>query len=134
MLRTVKVKNFSNKKIQNDLSHNHFNEELQEKGESELLSVRKSISSISSPLPAVTHLDGTARVQTIGNSDESYIYELLQDFYALTGCAVLINTSFNVRGEPIVDSPEDALNCFLSTELDLLCIEGIIIKIGRAHV
>ena len=85
---------------------------------------------MSSPLPGVTHLDGSARIQTIRSSDQSFITALLKGFKKITGCPVLINTSFNVRGEPIVDTPIDALNCLATTGLDFLWIEGFIIKRG----
>ena len=78
--------------------------------------------SIRSPLAAVTHVDGSARVQTVDSETHPMIYRLLQAFEAQTGCPVLINTSFNVRGEPIVCSPQEALVCFLSTHMDVLVI------------
>ncbi len=82
---------------------------------------------ICSPIPAVTHLDHSARVQTVSESENNKIYGLIKEFKNLTGCSVLINTSFNVRGEPIVCSPEDAIKCFLSTEMDILVLENYII-------
>jgi len=75
----------------------------------------------SRPLPAITHVDGSARVQTVDGRNELY-HRLLRAFDARTGCPVLINTSFNVRGEPIVCTPDDALRCFLNTNLDALAI------------
>jgi carbamoyltransferase len=75
---------------------------------------------VRSEIPAVTHVDYSARVQTVHEESNPRYYRLLERFKALTGCPVLVNTSFNVRGEPIVCSPEDAFHCFMGTELDLL--------------
>jgi carbamoyltransferase len=73
-------------------------------------------------LPAVTHVDETARVQTVGEDANPEFRELLRAFEALTGCPVLVNTSFNVRGEPIVCTPEDAYRCFMRTNIDYLVL------------
>jgi carbamoyltransferase len=73
-------------------------------------------------IPAVTHVDGSARVQTVREDTNPLYYRLLKAFYQCTGCAVLVNTSFNIRGEPIVCTPEDAFRCFMGTELDALAI------------
>ena len=75
-----------------------------------------------SEIPAVTHVDYSARIQTVHKETNSKYYELLSEFKKKTGCPVLVNTSFNVRGEPIVNTPEDAFNCFMGTELDILAI------------
>ena len=75
-----------------------------------------------SSIPAVTHIDYSARVQTVHAETNPLFYKLLKAFYALTGCPVLVNTSFNVRGEPIVCSPTDAFRCLMGTELDLLVV------------
>ena len=72
--------------------------------------------------PAVTHVDYSARVQTVHRETNPEFHELLCKFYEHTKCPVLINTSFNVRGEPIVCSPEDAFRCFMGTALDMLVI------------
>lgn len=71
-------------------------------------------------IPAVTHVDGTARVQTVNQSDNPLFWNLINEFKALTGTPVVLNTSFNVKDEPIVDSPFDAIRCFLNTGLDFL--------------
>jgi len=71
-------------------------------------------------IPAITHVDGSARIQTVNREENSIYYDLIKKFYEKTGCPVIINTSFNVRGEPIVCSPKDALYCFLNTEMDYL--------------
>jgi carbamoyltransferase len=77
-------------------------------------------------IPAVTHVDGTARVQTVSKRQNARYWTLIDEFKALTGVPVLLNTSFNVRGEPIVCSPDDAVKCFLKTELDYLVIGDMI--------
>jgi carbamoyltransferase len=81
-----------------------------------------------STVPAITHVDYSARVQTVHRSTNPRFYHLLDEFDKATGCPVLINTSFNVRGEPIVCSPEDAYRCFMRTEMDYLVMENILLK------
>jgi carbamoyltransferase len=80
-----------------------------------------------SDIPAVTHVDYSARVQTVQPKDKRDFYEVLKEFDALTGCPLMVNTSFNVRGEPIVCSPQDAYRCFMRTEMDLLVIEDCLL-------
>jgi carbamoyltransferase len=80
-----------------------------------------------SDLPAITHVDYSARIQTVGKDAQPRFRALLQAFYQLTGCAVLINTSFNVRDEPIVRTPEEAFRCFLQTGMDYLVIGDLIV-------
>jgi carbamoyltransferase len=80
-----------------------------------------------STIPAVTHVDYSARIQTVDEARNPRTARLLQRFFARTGCPVLVNTSFNVRGEPIVCTPEDAYRCFLATEMDALVLEDIIL-------
>ena len=80
-----------------------------------------------SQIPAVTHVDNTARIQTVHKKTNPRFYQLLDDFEKITECPVLINTSFNVRGEPIVCSPEDAYRCFMRTEMDILVLENYIL-------
>ena len=75
-----------------------------------------------SSIPAVTHVDYSARVQTVHHETNPRYHELLSAFKAKTGCPVIVNTSFNVRGEPIVGSPEDAFRCFMGTEIENLAI------------
>jgi carbamoyltransferase len=74
------------------------------------------------PIPSVTHKDGSARVQTVERAQHAEFYDLLKAFDERTGCPVMINTSFNVRGEPIVCSPEDAYLCFMRTNMDVLVL------------
>ncbi|MDC3016776.1 carbamoyltransferase [Candidatus Pelagibacter sp.] len=80
-----------------------------------------------SEIPAVTHVDYSARVQTVTKNTNKRYYDLISKFMEKTGCPVLVNTSFNVRGEPIVNSPTDAFNCFMGTELDYLVIGNSIL-------
>ena len=77
-----------------------------------------------SDIPAVTHLDYSARLQTVNRKDKADYHEIISEFEKLTGCAVIVNTSFNVRGEPIICSPQDAYRCFMRTEIDVLVIEN----------
>jgi carbamoyltransferase len=80
-----------------------------------------------SQLPAITHVDNSARIQTVHRDTNPRYYQLLQQFEQLTGCGVLVNTSFNVRGEPIVCTPIDAYRCFMRTEMDYLVIENVVL-------
>ena len=75
-----------------------------------------------SSIPAVTHVDNSARIQTVDREANSLSHGLLTAFEEETGCAVIVNTSFNVRGEPIVCTPEDAYRCFMRTEIDYLVL------------
>jgi len=79
-------------------------------------------------IPAVTHVDGSARIQTINRDQNPLYYDLIKAFEEQTGCPVIINTSFNVRGEPIVESPRDALNCFLNTHMDYLIMGSFLLE------
>ncbi|MDD5026169.1 MAG: carbamoyltransferase [Candidatus Peribacteraceae bacterium] len=79
-------------------------------------------------IPAVTHVDGSARIQTIRRDQNPKYHDLIKAFADRTGCPVIINTSFNVRGEPIVRSPEDALNCFLHTHMDYLVLGNCLLS------
>ncbi|MEP7277405.1 MAG: carbamoyltransferase C-terminal domain-containing protein, partial [Bacteroidota bacterium] len=79
-----------------------------------------------SDLPAITHVDYSARIQTVHKETNALLWELLQSFKQLTGCAVLVNTSFNVRGEPIVNTPQEAYRCFMRTGMDYLVMGNFI--------
>jgi len=81
-----------------------------------------------SEIPAVTHVDYSARIQTVHQETNPRFYRLLQAFKTRTGCPVLVNTSFNVRGEPIVCTPEDALRCFMGTGIELLAIGNCLLR------
>ena len=80
-----------------------------------------------SEIPAITHVDYTARIQTVAKDTNKHFYDLISKFKEKTGCPIIINTSFNVRGEPIVNTPTDAFNCFMGTELDYLVIGDCIL-------
>jgi carbamoyltransferase len=80
-----------------------------------------------SQLPAITHVDYSARVQTVHESTNPRYHALLKAFEHRTGCGVLVNTSFNVRGEPIVGTPDDAYRCFMRTEIDYLVLENFLL-------
>lgn len=82
---------------------------------------------IRSEVPAITHIDYSARLQTVNKLDNPRYHALISKFYEKTGCPVIVNTSFNVRGEPIVQSPLDAYKCFMRTELDVLVLENFIL-------
>lgn len=82
---------------------------------------------VRSSIPAVTHVDYSARVQTVGPQSNPQFYKLLTAFEKQTGCPVLVNTSFNVRGEPIVCTPEDAYRCFMGTDMDCLVIGNVVL-------
>lgn len=86
----------------------------------ELLKVSRS------EIPAVTHLDYSARLQTVSKTDHPRLHDLLSEFESITGCPVLVNTSFNVRGEPIVCTPFDAYRCFMGTNIDILVIGNLV--------
>ena len=90
--------------------------------------LREWVNQVRSDLPAVTHVDHSARLQTVDAERNPEFHQILTAFEDLTGCAVLINTSFNVRGEPIVGTPEDAYRCFRRTEMDTLVLQDLILE------
>ena len=81
-----------------------------------------------SDIPAVTHVDYSARVQTVHEETNPKYYKLISEFKKKTGCPVIVNTSFNVRGEPIVNTPEDAFKCFMGSEIDILAIGNCLLR------
>jgi carbamoyltransferase len=83
---------------------------------------------IRSTLPAITHVDYSARIQTVERESNPLLYDLLLRFEQATGCGVLVNTSFNVRGEPVVCTPDDAYRCFMNTEMDYLILGGFVVE------
>jgi carbamoyltransferase len=100
-------------------------------GQNEDLRVRVAVPR--STIPAVTHVDYSARVQSVDAERHGRFYRLLRRFHTATGCPVLVNTSFNIRGEPIVCTPDDAYRCFMATELDALAIENhLLLKCAQA--
>ena len=80
-----------------------------------------------SDIPAVTHVDYSARIQTVNQLDHPEYHRMITEFKRRTGFGVIINTSFNVRGEPIVCTPEDAYRCFMRTEMDVLVLENLLL-------
>ena len=86
------------------------------------------ISAIRSQVPSVTHVDNSARIQTVTEEANNIFYNIINKFYEDTNCPILINTSFNVRSEPIVCSPFDALKCFMNTDIDILYIGNFILN------
>ena len=100
-----------------------------------MLLVRPVREAFKEKLPVITHVDGTARLHTVSRSRHALFYALLRAFQKKTGIPILVNTSFNVRGEPIVCTPDDALGCFLRTDIDYLIIgRCIIAKHDNPHL
>ena len=89
--------------------------------------MRERIKAKRSDVPAITHLDYSARVQSVSKDTNPVYHELISQFEKQTGFGVIVNTSFNVRGEPIVCTPEDAYRCFMRTEMDVLVLEDYIL-------
>jgi carbamoyltransferase len=79
-------------------------------------------------IPAVTHVDGTARVQTVSRETNPLFWQLIKEFENITGIPIVINTSFNLRGEPVVCSPEDAIGCFHKSNIDCLVIGNFVVE------
>jgi carbamoyltransferase len=98
---------------------------------SESLRGLEKLKAARSAIPAVTHVDYSARVQTVDPERNGRLFRLLTAFEAKTGCPVMINTSFNVRGEPIVCTPEDAYRCFMATNMDVLVLERFVLTKGE---
>ena len=116
MLTTTTIK--ENRQIPNKITEGSLNERL---------------AAIRSNIPAVTHLDYSARVQVVHQENNKQFWSLLQAFKNKTGCSVLVNTSFNVKDEPIVCTPEDALLCFMNTDMDYLIIGNYLLDKGLQH-
>ena len=93
--------------------------------------LRRRVNIVRSTLPAITHVDYSARLQTVDEERHGRFYRLLKAFERLTGCPVLVNTSFNVRGEPIVCTPQEAYRCFLATDMDVLVLEDFVLRKER---
>ena len=94
----------------------------------DLLNIKRS------EIPAVTHIDYSARIQTVYEETNKKYYKLIKKFKQITNCPVLINTSFNIRGEPIVNTPQDAFNCFMGTELDVLVIGNYYLEKSKQNI
>jgi carbamoyltransferase len=91
-------------------------------------SILENIQNARSLIPAVTHVDNSSRIQTVRENDNPLFYKLISEFEKLTGVPILVNTSFNIRSEPIVESPLDAWNCFMGTDLDILIIGNFLLQ------
>lgn len=118
MIRTVPVKNFA---------YNYVHPGPNDKDYNLPISIEDRLEYLKSPVPAVTHLDNSSRIQTIPKNDPRLVRKILESFYKISGCPVLVNTSFNVRGEPIVHSPKDAIRCFMTTGIDVLVIQNFVV-------
>ena len=90
--------------------------------------LRQRVNVVRSSVPAVTHVDYSARVQTVDRNRNPRFHRVMEAFHDLTGCPVLVNTSFNVRGEPIVCTPEEAFRCFMGTEIEMLAIGNCVLR------
>ena len=95
--------------------------------ENKLFGIEK-LNLIRSLIPAVTHVDFSARIQTVHKETNPIYHALISRFNELTDCPVIVNTSFNVRGEPIVNTPEDAFRCFMGTEIEMLVVGNCILR------
>ena len=84
-------------------------------------------------IPAVAHIDGTARLQTVSQKNDVLFYQLISAFERITGVPVILNTSFNVAGEPLVETPEDAVHCFRTTEMDYLVMGPFLVHKETSH-
>jgi carbamoyltransferase len=89
--------------------------------------LRKRVNVKRSELPAITHVDMSARIQSVDEKRNGRYYRLIREFKKQTGCGVVINTSFNIRGEPIVCTPQDAYRCFMASDMDVLVLENCIL-------
>ena len=81
-----------------------------------------------SKIPAVTHVDYSARIQTVSKNTNKKFHDLISSFFKLTNCPILVNTSFNVRNEPIVCTPMDAFRCFMGTDMDILIVNNFVLE------
>lgn len=111
-------------KVQENLRNETYLKQDLEKFNCNMLEIVKQKRS---DIPAVTHVDYSARIQTVTESTNPYYYHVLEEFKKKTGCSVIVNTSFNVRGEPIVNTPNDAYRCFMRTDMDVLVLENCIL-------
>ena len=133
--RNVKMKDILNEKIKHRESFRPFAPCILEEYTSEYFDVDVSspymllVAPVKKPekIPAVTHVDGTSRLQTVSKDINLLFYNLITEFYKLTGVPVLVNTSMNVRGEPIVDTPEQAYNMIVKTDMDYIVMGDYII-------
>ena len=108
------------------IGHLKNNLRINENNEENLFGLDK-LNFVRSLLPAITHVDFSSRIQTVDKKTNPKFYKLLKCFGLKTGYPILVNTSFNIRGEPIVCSPKDSYNCFIKTKMDVLALENFII-------
>ena len=101
--------------------------------EHELFGIEK-LNALRSTVPAITHVDYSARIQTVHADTNPRYHSLITKFKNKTGCPILVNTSFNVRGEPIICSPTDAYRCFMGTELDVLVVGNYLLKKDEQNI
>jgi carbamoyltransferase len=111
--------------VRKELRHKLTPEQVQLMKDPDL---RKRVNVSRSTLPAITHVDMSARIQTVDEERHGRFYRLMKEFKRLTGCGVIINTSFNIRGEPIVCTPQDAYRCFMASEMDMLVLEDCVLR------
>ena len=104
----------------------HVRKDKRKESESDFKGLDR-VKAVRSEIPAITHVDNSARIQTVHEEMNPNFYNLIKEFKKITGCPVIINTSFNVRGEPIVESPEDAYRCFMRTEMDYLVMGSFLL-------
>jgi carbamoyltransferase len=141
--RTAEMKDILNKRVKHRQAFRPFapavlaeraNDIFEGEGESPFMLLAKRVRpEWKDKIPAIVHVDGTARVQTVRREDNPILYRLIEEFAALTGVPVLLNTSFNVKGEPIVETPRDAVVCFLTTGIDVLVLHDTLISKSRMH-
>jgi carbamoyltransferase len=110
--------------IQESLRSRLSSEDVQKMQDPDL---RVRVSVVRSKVPAITHVDYSARIQTVDPDRHGRFYHLLRRFNELTGCPVIVNTSFNVRGEPLICAPEEAYRCFMATDIDCLVLENYLL-------
>lgn len=111
-------------KVKEDLRNSFVTEDCLEQSGYDMLQVVNKKRSV---IPAVTHVDYSARVQTVSEKENPYFYGVIKEFKRKSGCSVIVNTSFNVRGEPIVCTPDNAYQCFMRTQMDVLVLENYIL-------
>ncbi len=112
-----------------DVKKEHWNELTEEQREQmKHPDLRKRVNVPRSTLPAITHVDMSARIQTVDEERHGRYYRLMKEFKRQTGCGVIVNTSFNIRGEPIVNTPADAYRCFMASDMDVLVLENCLLR------
>ena len=141
--RTAEMKDILNKRVKHRQAFRPFapivleeraNEIFEGPGDSPFMLMAKHVSPAwKDKIPAIVHVDGTARVQTVNERANPTLYRLIKEFDALTGVPVLLNTSFNVKGEPIVERPHEAVECFLTTGIDYLAVHNHLMSKNGLH-